>query len=494
MRPRPWRQWTVRARMVVWITALGTVALIVTNTAGVVLLRTYLTNRIDGQLHAQVRGIAARLPPPPERQDTKGTPTFGPSSRMYRFDATGNRVDAEPEPLPLGTPAQIVLHGTDGRPYTVDTADGSWRVKVAAEKNGDGYVALAVSLSEVTSTGDELLLANAAVAALVLLLMGVAAASVVRVGLRPLTRMERTAAEIAGGDLSRRVTDADPHTEAGRLGTALNMMLGRIEEAVDEQAASEQRLRRFLADAAHELRTPLTTLQGFAELYLRGGMRSRQDVDEAMYRIESEAARMRLLVTDLMTLARLDEERPLHRRPVDLLEIAADAVRDASIRMPTRVVGLSALDERSDTFEALTVLADADRVRQVVTNLVANALQHTPEHARVAVRVGRPPGSGEPPLVSVGELLAPGTPTAAVEVADTGPGMAHRDAVRAFERLFRADPSRSRRHGGAGLGLSIVASIVRKHGGRVELWTAPGRGARFRVLLPISSPTKESPC
>jgi two-component system OmpR family sensor kinase len=493
MRVRPWRQWTVRARMVVWITALGVVALLLTNTAGVLLLRTYLTNRIDGQLHAQARGMANR-PPPKLSSADPNRPTFGPSSRFYRFDVDGNRLDAEAETLPLGTPASILRHGADGRPYTVDTADGSWRVKIAPANGEAGYVALAVSLEEVNATRDELLLANAAVSALVLLLMGVVAASVVRVGLRPLTRMERTAAEIAGGNLSRRVTDADPHTEAGRLGTALNTMLARIEAAVSEQTASERRLRQFLADAAHELRTPLTTIQGFAELYLRGGIRPGPELDEAMDRVEREAARMRLLVTDLMTLARLDEERPLHRRPVDLLEIAADAVRDASIRMPTRSVGLSALDERCDTFEAVTVLADADRVRQVVTNLVANALQHTPEHARVAVRVGRPPGAGEPPLVSVGEPLAPDTPTAAVEVADTGPGMAHGDAVRAFERLFRADPSRSRRYGGAGLGLSIVASIVRKHGGRVELWTAPGRGARFRVLLPIAPSTKETPC
>jgi len=333
-------------------------------------------------------------------------------------------------------------------------------------------------------------LIDAGVSTLVLILIGLAAAIVVRLGLRPLTRMENTAAMIAGGDLSRRVESTDPHTEAGRLGIALNAMLGEIEAALAARTASEQRLRQFLADASHELRTPLTSIQGFAELYRRGGARPGPGLDEAMGRIESEVARMVLLVGDLMLLARMDEERPLERHPVDLLEVAADAVRDAHVRVPTRFVGLGALDDSYDTFEPVTVLADEPRLRQVVTNLVANALQHTPDDARVEVRVGRPAPTGTAgegtgaPVAAVGEPLPPGQPLAALEVVDTGPGMPPAAAGRAFERLYRADPSRSRSHGGAGLGLSIVAAIVRAHGGRVELWTAAGQGARFRVLLP----------
>jgi two-component system OmpR family sensor kinase len=298
--------------------------------------------------------------------------------------------------------------------------------------------------------------------------------------------MEVTATEIAGtDDLSRRVADVDQHTESGRLGSALNAMLERIESAVADKTASEQRLRQFLADASHELRTPLTSIQGFAELYRRGGTPPGPVLDESMGRIESEVVRMRVLVNDLLQLARLDEERPMRRSPVDLLGVAAETVRDAHVRVPTRFVQLAALDDAFDTFEPVTVLGDDDRLRQVATNLVSNALQHTGDNTRIVVRVGLPrsPRTGRP-TVAVGKPLDPSVAVAVLEVSDTGPGMAAEDAERVFERLYRAERSRDRRHGGAGLGLAIVAAIVQAHGGRVELTTAPGEGSRFRVLLP----------
>jgi two-component system, OmpR family, sensor kinase len=351
-----------------------------------------------------------------------------------------------------------------------------------------------VSLQEVEDTRRNLLVINVTVTLIVLLLIAAAAATVVRVGLRPLTRMEETAGAIAGGgDLSQRVTDADPHTESGRLGTALNVMLDRIQAAAEDSADSQRRLRRFLADAAHELRTPLTSIQGFAELYRRGGAPPGPALDEAMGCIEAEVSRMRLLVNDLLVLARLDEERPLERHPVDLLAVSADAVRDAHVRVPTRFVQLSGLDDDSATWEPVSVLGDEPRIRQVAANLVSNALQHTPDDTKVVVRVGRvgPGGPAEPPTAVVGAELAPDQPVAAIEVSDSGPGMAIDDAERVFERLYRAEGSRSRRHGGAGLGLAIVAAIVQAHGGRVELWTAPQAGARFRVLLPAEPPPDE---
>jgi two-component system OmpR family sensor kinase len=363
---------------------------------------------------------------------------------------------------------------------------------VVKQQNGSGdFVFIAVSLKEVKDTQASLLIINATVTAIVLLLIAAAAATVVGIGLRPLTRMEELAGEIAGGgDLSHRITDADPHTEAGRLGTALNTMLDRIQEAAEDSANSQRRLRQFLADAAHELRTPLTSIQGFAELYRRGGAPPGPALDEAMSCIEADVGRMRLLVNDLLTLARLDEERPLERHPVDLLAVAADAVRDAHVRVPTRFVQLSGLDDRSATWEPVEVLGDGSRIRQVAANLVSNALQHTPEETEVVVRVGRAEqsGNGATPTVAIGAELPPGQPVAALEVSDSGPGMATSDAERVFERLYRADGSRSRRHGGAGLGLAIVAAIVQAHGGRVELWTGPHQGARFRVLLPAEPP------
>jgi two-component system OmpR family sensor kinase len=308
--------------------------------------------------------------------------------------------------------------------------------------------------------------------------------------------MEQTAAEIAGGDLSRRVPDTDPHTESGRLGTALNTMLVRIEAALAARTASEQRLRRFLADASHELRTPLTSIQGFAELYRRGGAPPGPALDEAMGRIESEVGRMRLLVNDLLLLARLDEERPLERHPVDLLAVAADAVRDAHVRVPSRFVQLAALDDDSETFEAVTVYGDEPRIRQVVNNLVVNALQHTPDDCAVVVRVGTSASPGldpeerteQLPSAVSGATMPAGYAVAIIEVADAGPGMSPSEARHAFERLYRADPNRAGRDGGNGLGLAIVAAIVQAHGGRVALYTSVGAGARFRVLLPAGQP------
>ncbi len=489
-RPRAWREWTLRTRMVLAIATLAAIGIVVTDVAGVVMLRDQLIQRIDDQLRNEARGgiraQIARAGTPPARRGP-----FGPETRFlaYYADGTPFTQPAQDDPK-LGGFASLKAHA-DTRPYTVN----GWRVLVTTlpqlSANAPRYAVSAVSLTEIGGTQSQLLIIDLSVSTLVIVLIALAAATVVRLGLRPLTRMEHTATMIAGGDLSRRVESTDPHTEAGRLGIALNAMLGQIESALAARTASEQRLRQFLADASHELRTPLTSIQGFAELYRRGGAQPGPALDEAMGRIEAEAARMAVLVSDLMLLARMDEERPLDRHPVDLLEVAADAVRDAHVRVPTRFVGLGALDDSYDTFEPVTVLADEPRLRQVVTNLVANALQHTPDDAMVEVRVGRPSTGAVgpaapvgPPVASVGKPLPPDEPVAAIEVVDTGPGMPAEAAGRAFERLYRADPSRARSHGGAGLGLSIVAAIVQAHGGRVELWTSPGRGARFRVLLP----------
>jgi two-component system OmpR family sensor kinase len=475
--------------MVVVVAGLAAVGLLVADFAGMALLRTSLVQRVDEQLSGQVRILSRGTLP--ELGTNRRGPSFGPSSitRFYTVDGVGtagpSSTTAQPE---LGTFDELRAAADQG-PFTVDGVDGSWRVEVVVRSDGT-YALAAVSLAEVDRTQATLLFIDGALTLLVLAGIGMAAARVVGFGLRPLTRMEVAAAEIAGGDLSRRVDDEDPHTEPGRLATALNTMLIRIESEMAQRSASEQRLRQFLADAAHELRTPLTSINGFAELYRRGGVAPGPELDEAMGAIGSEVARMRLLVNDLLLLARLDEERPLSLSTVDLLEVAADSVRDAHVRVPTRFVMLGPLDDADDTFDPVTVSGDEARLRQVTTNLVANALQHTPDEAEVVVRVGRaaskaaPAGPGHHPAASTGVDLPAGVPVAIIEVVDTGPGLAPADAVRVFERLYRADMSRSRRHGGAGLGLSIVASIVRAHGGRCEVWTAPGSGARFRVLLP----------
>ena len=385
---RPWRQWTLRRRLVVTIALLAALALIVANVAGYVLLHSYLVGRADAQLVGQARGLARIVPAISNRRPVPG------DSRFYVYTSDGALLRASTPASSANGEPRLPAFGTlkaraGKRPFTVSGTDGGWRARVTTVAGGEEYLVSTVSMREAEAIQERLILIDAGVTALVLALIAVAAASVVRIGLRPLTRMEEIATQIAAGDLSRRVTDADPHTESGRLGTALNTMLVRIEAAMADRSASERRLRRFLADASHELRTPLTSIQGFAELYRRGGAPPGPALDEAMGRIEAEVGRMRLLVNDLLLLARLDEERPLERHPVDLLAVAADAIRDAHVRVPSRFVRLAGLDDDGDTFEPVTVAGDEPRIRQVVTNLVANALQHTPDDCAVVVRVGR---------------------------------------------------------------------------------------------------------
>ncbi|GAA1882634.1 sensor histidine kinase [Asanoa iriomotensis] len=489
-RLRRWRHWTLRSRLVVVVATLCAVALFVANAVGLALLRRNLTDRVDEQLRAMSQAARARstwdvaLPPPNPlfprgRFDVDRAVAFVPPGDLQPVVAVP---DGVPAPL-IPAYAELVGHAGAG-PFTVGAVDDSMSWRLIVVDRGDGVLAVSgVSLKGVDATADLLLAIDVAVMLVVLAVLALLAAWVVRMGLRPLTVMERTSIQITAGELSLRVTDVDPHTEPGRLGIALNSMLDRIEAEVSARTTSERRLRQFVADASHELRTPLTSIRGFAELYRRGGAVPGQGLDEMMARIEAEAARMGLLVEDLLMLARLDLQRRPERRPVDLLAIAADTIRDAHARVPDRPVRLAALGGDDAPFEPVTVLGDEHGLRQVATNLVANALQHTAAPAAVTVRVGRGAGTGLAPVPGVGEI-APGRPLAVIEVADTGTGVPREHAERVFERLYRADPSRNRRSGGSGLGLSIVAAIVTSHGGRVELDATPGGGATFRVLLP----------
>ncbi|WP_374728292.1 sensor histidine kinase [Catenuloplanes atrovinosus] len=446
---------------------------------------------------------------------------------LYLTDGTLLCTDRQAGDAQVDT-ADVTAQAGRDEPTTVRLSDGTtWRITVqeAVMLTDDGRLPVLVlkgaSLEDIDRTADGLLLINLAVELVVLLLLGLAAALVVRLGLHPLTRMEAMAAQITAGDLSHRADDADPHTEPGRLGIALNSMLARIEAEIRARTASEARLRQFVADAGHELRTPLTSIRGFAELYRRGGAPPGPALDETMSRIESEAARMGLLVEDLLLLAKLDQQRPLQRRPVDVLQIAADTIRDAHARVPDRRIRLAALAP-DDDFEPITVPGDEHRLRQVATNLVNNALVHTPPDAQITIRVGRwtpphavaaapgPAGPGNAVPAAPGRGIrghggragtavtagpsssrtggtAPVSGYAVLEVSDTGPGIPPEHADRVFERLYRVESSRVRGvpgAGGSGLGLSIVAAIVQSHGGHVELSTAPGQGATFRVLLP----------
>ena len=304
-----------------------------------------------------------------------------------------------------------------------------------------------------------------------LALLAGAAYAVVRTSLRPLREVEQTAAAIAGGDLSLRVPRQDDRTEVGRLALAFNSMLGRIETAFGAQQESEAqaresegRMRRFVGDASHELRTPLTSIRGFAELYRQGAVPPGPELDRVMGRVEGEAARMGQLVEEMLLLARLDQQRPMDSKPVDLLQLTADAVHDAQAVDPGRPIRL----EVQDGGEAPVVLGDEARLRQVLVNLLGNAVTHTPAGSPVAVH------------------LRTADSQALVEVADCGPGLTPEQASHVFERFYRADSARNRASGGSGLGLSIVRAVVEAHGGRVGVRSTRGEGATFLVELPLA--------
>ena len=318
---------------------------------------------------------------------------------------------------------------------------------------------------------------------------------VIRLGLLPLTRMERTAQKISAGDLDLRLPDADRRTEIGRLSHVLNTMLDRLQQALQARQASEARLRRFVADAGHELRTPLTAIHGYAELALRHQHRSDAEQREADRLIAQNAERMGLIVSDLQLLATLDREPSYRADPVDLLSVAADAVSTAAVHHPTHPIGLGPLVTPADPtgsreLDLAETTGDEHRLRQVVAALLSNAHVHTPPGTRVHVRVGtarvsaHAGGTDRPGRTSATPALPTGTPVSVVEVVDEGPGLPPEAAEKVCERFYRADPSRSRTHGGSGLGLAIAATIAEGHHGRLELDTEPGEGCTFRLLLP----------
>jgi two-component system, OmpR family, sensor kinase len=476
-----WRRAPLWLRLVTSLLALAALALLINGLVGVRLLRGYLLGKVDEDLAHVVENPRPALFP--EAVNELPTPYY-----LALLDAEGELLN-ELEPLFYDQPPPEIsglslddATDRDGRPFTVDATSGrgNWRAVAIASENDQTTVVLATSLADVDATVARLSSINLLVGLCVLGGLALAGYGIVRSALRRLVEMEQTAGAIARGDLSQRVVDADPATEVGRLGQALNAMLDQIETAFRGREASEARavhsearMRQFVADASHELRTPLTSIRGFAELYRHGAMADPSATADLLGRIEDEATRMGLLVDDLLLLARLDQQRPLAQAPVDLVALARDATDAARVVAQDRDVEMVA------PVDSLLVIGDETRLRHVVTNLVDNALTHTP--------------AGTPVEVDVRRQEHDGHDWAALEVRDHGLGLTREQAERVFERFYRTDAARSRPGGGSGLGLSIVAAIAAAHGGRAEVDTAPGEGATFRVLLPLPHDGSDEP-
>ncbi|MFD1536815.1 sensor histidine kinase [Nonomuraea guangzhouensis] len=466
----------LRIKLIAAMLALLGLGLTFIGVVSVSVLHGYLMNRVDSQIQLLAVRVENKLKHDQEKRE-RGKET---NDKMALIESDtivlvqppggtltpvfGDRdVDARPRPVLSQSPGPGL--------YTTRavSGDGEWRVLQASAPAGE-YV-IAADLEEVRDITRRLGLIEILGGGGILLILAVVGVAMVRRSMRPLTEIESTAEAIAGGELGRRVPTGDPRTEVGRLALSLNGMLAQIEAAFTARSASEaaarrseDRMRQFVGDASHELRTPLTSIRGFAE-YARQNPKA--DAAELMQRVEKAAGRMSLLVDDLLLLARVDQQRPLRMRPVDMLALAADAVHEARILAPDRVISLDVVGGA-----ALIVSGDEVRLRQVVTNLMTNALTHTEPATPVTIRVGA------------------GEDTAFLEVADKGPGLTPEQVERVFERFYRADSARSRQRSGddrgSGLGLAIVQALVKAHGGTVLLDSAPGQGSTFRVELPLA--------
>ena len=526
---------SLRTKLIIGLLALVIAAVAAISISSVWVLRSYLVSQDDRQIQAAYSSLYTAIADgmmPPDR-----LPIPGATYSVGNFNNIFAGVQEPGTPLTPGSQSGLPYNGygqaqsvpkvptsqlwaivNNGKLMTVSAQSGSdtWRVKAGPISyqlpSGTGFqqvngaLIVGADLGDINATIGSLAVTVLIIGLIVVCILALAIVMVVRASLRPLVDIEETAGEIAAGHLNRRVPERDPRTEIGSLGRSLNTMLSQIETAFHKQEESEaaahrseERMRRFVADASHELRTPVTAIRGFAEYYRqRGGLVRRwdrdqeaaqaanapeatglmpDDVDRIMQRVEKEAARMGLLVEDLLLLARLDQQRPLARQPVDLLSLAADAVHDARLLAPARAIDLSV-----QPGAAFLVIGDEARLRQVIGNLMSNALTHTPDGTPIEISLST--GTLDP---QAGDH----SPAVLLDVTDHGPGMTPEQARRVFERFYRADQARTRTAGGrttggSGLGLAIVRALVAAQGGVTSVRTVEGQGATFRIALPLA--------
>lgn len=466
---------SLRLRLLLAVGVVALAALVAADAATYRSLSSYLYGRVDSTLDQE--HLAIEHGAGGDADARSGFFPGAPGAFVEVRDASGNQIGSPSAAFVPGgqsytpkLPAQFEHFTSAGRseePHTyvtspsVEKGGPLFRVRVEKLTNGNTLI-VATPLTDVQQTLRRLLFVEISVTAGALLAAGVLGWWLVRRGLRPLVEVERTAEAISGGDLDRRVPGESAQTEIGHVAKAFNTMVTRIQAAFAQRDATEAKLRRFVADASHELRTPLAAVSAYAELFDRGASDRPADLSRVMSGIRIETDRMGRLVGDLLLLARLDEGRPLEREPVELVSLANEAIETARA---VSTAWTTTLEARGP----VEIVGDPARLRQVFDNLLSNVRAHTPSgtSARVAIRRE--------------------DDTAVIEVADDGPGLSDDDAARVFERFFRADPSRSRKHGGAGLGLGIVAAIVHAHGGTIAASPAPGGGAAFTVRLPIGA-------
>ena len=473
----PLSLWSLRNRLILAAMVLTAVAISASDFAANAALRSYLISQVDKELIEISSGSLLRLDragiesensdedsdsPFTEFRPLRGVPT---SASVSLLDIDGKLIGriggdlSQKQIAVFGMSVdQVKAKGT--APFTIEGQgdDPDVRAVVQILPTGLGSVVVANSLADVDRTLQRLGFFFLILGLIALTAVGLVSRWIIAISLKPLEQVEETAEAIAGGDLSARLPAAKPDTEVGRLTTALNTMLARIEESFEARVNSESKLRRFVADASHELRTPLTAIRGFAELHRQGAVVGEVNTKELVGRIEKESIRMSTLVEDLLLLARLDQSREMAQEPVDLNSLLTEAVASAKAAGPNHLIELSL--PSAEVF----VLGDSQRIHQVVANLLANARTHTPDDSQIKVALDQ----------GVAETI--------ISVSDNGPGLSEDDQERIFERFFRADPSRARTSGeGSGLGLSIVDAVMQAHGGYVSVQSKLGDGATFKL-------------